>query len=332
MNTKHKNTVQKVINCSLIISLFLITLGLNANSKKENLGSQELERVLEDTSLYCEKLKTMVFHCFCIEKIVETIEQSLHYPRGKKNLRRLSHFLKRRYSVRPPSNPPKKKHEYISQYQVIKIGDKFRENRFLLKHNGKEVLKENARVETTIYSPYGSLSPLLIFAKHQQEKFKYKILKKEKTMSCKAYIVEIKLKARTVQKEPFAIAWIDVKDFSVLKLKVFPQALKGYKYLVFRSDDKNIDKINISDVHYFGYQRNNVRFPSKTEISLSYTGDTHDNSGKQNVYSLGLEKLTKIKTIFTYDKYQFFKVTVDEPVFKDLKKKVRHQLDKREGL
>jgi hypothetical protein len=327
MNPKHKNTVRKVLNCSLIISLFLITLELYSNSKGENLNSRELERILENTSLYCEKLKTMVFHCFCIEKIVETIEQSLHYPRDKKNLRSLSHFLKRRYSVRPPSNPPQKKHEYISQYQVIKIGDKFRENRFLLKNNGKEVLKENARVETIIYSPNGSLSPLLIFAKQQQEKFNYRILKREKTMNSKAYVIEIKLKDRT-EEEPFAIAWVDVKDFSILKFKVLPQALKGYKFLEFRGSEKNINKINISDIHYFGYKRGNIRFLTKTEISLSYTGDIQNKSREQNVYSLGLEKLTKIKTIFTYDKYQFFKVTVDEPVFKDLSKNVNHQLDK----
>ena len=82
-----ETVIKKVINCSHIILLCSISLYLNANSKGENFSTQELRMILKNTSEYCDKLHKMVYHCFCIEKIMETIEQSLHYPKNQKHLR-----------------------------------------------------------------------------------------------------------------------------------------------------------------------------------------------------------------------------------------------------
>jgi hypothetical protein len=308
--------VKKKVSYIIILSLVLSTL--LAKSNRRNFTPHELKLILGNTAAYCEKLKAAVFHCACNEKIVETIEHSLQY--SKKSKWQTNPFLKRRKRTLSPQ-VHRKRNEYLSQYQLIQKGNQFKEYRLLLRENGKKVLQKDAKLKTIIYSKNALLSPLFLFTKMNQDKYDYTILKKEKIMKRDAYVVEIELKKRKEEKAAFAVAWVDAKDFSVLKFEAFPESLKGYDYLV-RTSDSNVEDIKISDVHYFGYQKDDIRFPTKTEITLSYTGNPESKPDKQNLNSLGLQKLTKISTTFTYKKYLFYKVTVNDPIFETLDESV----------
>lgn len=300
-----------------IVSIIILGTALllpAAKSDERHSTNYELTLILDSTAAYCEKLKTAVFHCACNEKIVETIGQSFQYSSKRK--RRVGHFLKYSKRILPSSEIHRKRNEYISQYQLIQKDDKFKEYRLLLRRNGKKVLQKNAKLQTIIYSKNALLSPLFLFQKHHQEKFEYKILKKDEIMKRHTYVLEIKSKERKEEKAVFALAWIDIENFSVLKFKAFPETLHGYDYLV-RTADNSIENIKITDVHYFGYQKEDIRFPTKTEITLSYTGNPKGKQDKQNVYSIELQKLTRISTVFTYKKYLFYDVTVNDPIYEE---------------
>jgi len=304
----------KVYICWIVFGIFVFaSMQRSEDSKIKNSTSDDLKKILGNTATYCEKLKTAVFHFVCDEKVEETIEQWLSY--GIKNWEVRDFLKKRRTRInRDLSKKSRKYDEYISQYQVIQKDNQIKEYRLLLRDNGKKVLKKDAKLNTVIYSRNVSLSPLILFAIENQDKFIYKILKKKKIMDRNAFVVEIKLKKKAAKKSIFATAWVDTIDFSVLKFKAFPDSFRGYDYLV-RIADKSMENVKISDTHYFGYQRNGIRFPTKVQIVLSYNqklADEDDNHFRE------VWKWTKIRTTFAHKNHRFFNVTVDAPTVEPL--------------
>jgi hypothetical protein len=143
-------------------------------------------------------------------------------------------------------------------------------------------------------------------------------------MQCTAYKLEVRLKNAVEPKPLLALVWVDMEAFSILKFKVFPEAFGGYDYLV-RSADRRLENVRIDDIHYFGFKKQRLRFPTRTEITLTYSekmmrdrGQTMRElkHGSKDPYQM--EILTRTKTRFDYRNYRFFKVEVHDPVFKDL--------------
>ncbi len=299
--------IKKYICCGVLPFLILTV----SHTEENKLPPQQLQSILDSTSAYCEKLKAAAFHYSCTEKIVETIGTSVQ---SKKINPDLTKFL-RQGKVTPyreaADNNRRARNEFISQYQAIQKDNQTREQRFLLEHNGKKVLKENANLNTMIYTQNSFLAPLFLFEKQNRDKFDYKILKKEKTMRRDAYVIELRLKNREEENAIFAQVWIDAADFSVLKFEAFPNSFQGYDALV-KTAGQNFGKVKIRDIHYFGFQRDGIRFPSSTKIKITYT-ENKPVIGKGP--ELKKEALTKISASFSYEKYVFFDVTVEEPIF-----------------
>lgn len=320
---------------------FILLLGfaLSAGAPVKN-QEKKLPEILKGTARYCEKLKTKVFHFLCREEIVETCEKAYDYPNNKQGLK---DFLERNKPKHPTddldTNPKMdrlveslrknrirgnynyKKHEqkniYVNEYRILKDGGRINEERTVIRMNGKNVRMENPGLLTYIYSYQNTLSPIYLFAGENQGKYRYKLLKKEKTMNRNAYVIEVKSKRKNKsKKEKMAVAWVDMKDFSILKLEVLPGAFKGYDYLLKVGENKTFD-VKINDVHYFGIQKNGLRFPSQTEIRLSYKQDP-----PKGIYGAkhGAILITNLTTNYTYLNYLFYKVKVGEPVFKTVYK------------
>ena len=298
-----------------LLSFLIITLGYTA---EEQLPSPQLQTILDSTAAYCEKLKAAAFHYTCTEKIVETIETSVQ---SKTINRDLNRFLRRGW-ITPyregDDNNRGAKNEFVSQYQAIQLDNRARELRLLLEHNGKKILKENAGLNTIIYSPNAFLAPLFLFDKQNRDKFEYEILKKERTMDRDAYVIQLKLKNREDENAIFAQAWIDSVDFSVLKFEAFPDSFQGYEALV-NSANRNFSKVKIRDIHYFGFRRDDLRFPSSTKITIIFTENKQD-TVKGPELKPQAQPFTKITSSFSYKKYKFFNVTVETPIFSDIPK------------
>lgn len=336
MNKRFSNKIK------LLLIIPLLTIGLGA--REDTAAQQELADVLEKTAQYCDKFKDKVFHFLCYEKVTETVQKSLHYPGERKGLKNFLAGVKPDIMTTSPKNSAlevikdwrealhyshaNKKYErkniYVNEYQILKTVDQLKERRLLYKFNGKKVGKDLhgiQRMQTIIYSYRNALSPIRFFARENQENYSYQILKKEKIMGEKAYVIEIKNKqdAGEENKEVLVTVWVDMEDFSIKKFKVSPSAFGGIDYLLRPGKGTTGQKydVKISDTHYFGKVRDGIRYPSKTEISISY----HENAKRtaptvmDRVSTDGARILTTLSTVYNYRDYVFFDVSVEDPVF-----------------
>jgi hypothetical protein len=320
--------------------------GRDTSSEKTSDGTGDrLTEILNGTAAYCEKLKKEVFHFLCREQIIETCEKAYDFPferRGLKDFfernksseaeeyaaskskmdRLYENMRKRKIQARYKLQKHQQKNIFVNEYRILKDGNSLKEQRTVTQLNGKKVTMRNPGLQTIVYSYKNTLYPIYLFAREHQGKYRYRIIKQTETMNRKAWLMEVKTKKgneiklkkgekSTASPGTLAKAWVDADDFSLLKLEVFPEAFRGFDYLL-KSLPGKFD-IKINDVHFFGFQKNGIRFPSKTEIHLSYKEEP--DIGMHGI-RYGAIVLNNITTIYTYKDYLFYRARPSEPVFK----------------
>lgn len=249
-------------------------------------ADKKLDSILANSAAYCEKLKQAVFHFVCLERVEESY---------------------------------KDKNTYISDYRILKIGNRIEEQRTLIEHNGLKVSGEQMKLRTKIYSYKASLTPIYLLAAENQRHYDYRLMDSGRVMNRKAYGIEVKIKGNDGKGSILAVVWVDAQDFSILKFNVFPKALAGFKQLYEDAKKKGM-RLEIEDKHYFGVKRGDIRFPSRTEITMKFYPRS-----RQTFFLLrgrpqyGVPKREKIYTEFRYEDYHFFQVDVGQPVFEDVK-------------
>lgn len=301
-----------------------------------------IPEILEKTANYCEKLQDKAFHFMCSETIEETVEKSLEFPQARRGLK---NFLEGHNRPSTPGSTNRadrkmqqvydnldqnrrnrgyknkravKKNILVNEYQIIKVGERLKERRLMREINGQKVKPQKVpNIRTTVYSYKNVLSPINFFSKENQSSYRYRLAGKEKIMGRKAYVIEIETKNpdSELEKGVLVKAWVDREDYSVIKFEVFPGAFGGADYLL-RADSHGKTNVKISDIHYFGQLKGGIRYPTKTEILITYNEDPKEGietSHKEK--SHGARILTNILTTYSYHKYIFFNVTVDDPVF-----------------
>lgn len=320
---------KKIIRIILLLILPVILTGHLTAAKAA--GPEVLADVLENTAQYCETLKKNVFHFFCSEEVHEVIHKSLEYPEARRGLKNflsgiktnqtrseyVSHQSLRDRRMRMHYGSQKKEiiNIYLSDYQIIQTSANLKERRVLRKINGWKPEGKIPRLQTLIYSYKNVLSPARFFARENQADYTYRLLKQERVMGRKAHVIEVKEKKSGPEDGFLVTAWVDVEDHSILKFQVFPAAFGGADYLM-RSGGGEKYNLRINDVHYFGKLRNGVRYPSKTEISISYNEEPKKQVVTRNRrLSHGARIFTKLSTTYSYKDYIFHNVTVEDPVF-----------------
>ncbi len=280
------------IFCLLVFLPAAGAQGLWANEK-------ELQTVLAKTGAYCKRLMDASLHYFCIEKVSEQSRVKEYFKQ----------YMDYRYSLRRSGN----KKDYKYNYQLFKEGDQITEKRSPAKAGAvADPQKQGKDAKSTIQSFKSSLSPYYLFADENRKGYRYKLLGKEAIMKRNAYMVEVKRKNDPKFSEPFAVAWIDTKDFSILKIHAHPKSIKGYEN--FQEGGKHrVSDVIMSDIHYYGVKSGGIRFPSRTEVLLLYTYNSPRRWSQQASLKAGARVLKRIETVFSYNDYRFFKVEVGEP-------------------
>ncbi len=298
------------ISKAILLPLFLLLAALPAQTLPAGPGPAKanLDTILEQTAQYCEKLKKAAFHFMCSEHIHERIERTFK----RAAISRDDGFY-RGYTRLRIVKPKVAKNKYINEYQIIQQDGKIRERRVMTKQNGKKVNIKNPGIKTELYSFKSSLAPVYFFAAGQQKKFNYRIAGKERVMGRPSYKIEVRYGYTPESPQPLAQVWIDRKDFSVLMFKLFtgdfqPERLAGHSR-------HNVTDITVGDIHYFGKLNGGVRFPSRTELLVTYKGGPMVIKGRRFAIVEGMTRFTKIKTVFEYKKYIFFDITVGTPIY-----------------
>lgn len=254
----------------------------------ELLPQQNLDKILKGAAEYCRRLNQEIFHFACEETITESGSE---------------------------------KKRYNSLYQIIKIGERIEEKRTMIRSKKPGGHNREMKVTTKLYSYRGALIPLLLLSAENQKKYRYVYLRKEKAMGRWAHCLEVTLGVGVRRGVLAAHIWIDRDDYSVLRFRIFPEAASGFDHIIAYARQRGL-KYSIKDIHEFGYIRNGIRFPTKTEIFIELVQDQSAISTRSGFLNYTPSRIGRhrIKTVYKYRNYMFFKVDVSRPVFKGFKK------------
>lgn len=283
---------------------------------------EKMEDILRNTAQYCEKLERAILHFYCVEKVTQVVQRLLtQYPEKKWGLKEFLEERRIYYRRRIKKRWKPIKNSYTFDYQIIKNASDIRERRILINENGKKTYQPDPPPKTVLYSFKNTLVPILLLSKQNQRYYTFSLEGEKTVLGRKSHVTIVRSKSRPEDENILAIVWIDSKDYSILKFEVFPGAIKGYNNLL-RINKHMMSDIKIKDTHLFGYIRNGIRYPSKTEISLSFKMRAREKSEIKGTFlidsSIGKFILYKISTAIRYKNYKFFNVTVNTD-FKDMK-------------
>ncbi|GAH58598.1 unnamed protein product, partial [marine sediment metagenome] len=116
----------------------------------------------------------------------------------------------------------------------------------------------------------------------------------------KAYVIEAIPKKKREDKPNYGKLWIDKEDFSILKIEIEQESLAGFESISERLKEREIKPL-ISTIHYYGIEKEGLRFPSKTVFKEDYRYPR-----RYRVLGRAVKSWIKIE----YDEYRFFTIDV----------------------
>jgi hypothetical protein len=157
---------------------------------------------------------------------------------------------------------------WLYEYQVVVRDGKVSEDRVLLRKNNTKKRVENAELETRFRSLYSAFLPATLFAADKQSSFYYSVEKHEKMYG--RPVARLAVAPRPGYEELGAgTAWVDEETGAVLKIELAQRAIKGIEDAEKRAK-KSGARLLVSDVHYYGIERDGIWLPSSTTISEYY--------------------------------------------------------------
>jgi hypothetical protein len=272
---------------------------------------QEMQKIMDGVAGYCQKLKQSAFHFFCTETVSE-VHKALDNPDRKGHALDISVQTENRYvPFKAVKTDLKKKHlakitKYKFTYRLIKQQQRIREEReWLSSHNdvkvdGNSIVKPNAFV-----SSKAVFGPITILDRSRQGLYKYTFLRYDNFKGRRAAVIEaIPRKIDKNTNSVYGDIWIDMEDFSVLKIAADPKSIRGYSQLMKIADNLRT-RLYFSLELEFGQIRDGIRFPTKVTNVEKYKG------GRNISRFWGPEGWVRTRTEFSYDDYRFFNVKVD---------------------
>jgi len=117
-------------------------------------------------------------------------------------------------------------------------------------------------------------------------------------------IEEIIPKYQEEENSIYGNVWIDLEDYSILKIEADPRSINGYQSL------KNLEKrlnarLFLTLEIQFDEVRNGIRFPTEVLLLEKYKGGRYVSTYK------GSEGWERNRTTFSYTDYRFFDVKVE---------------------
>lgn len=263
----------KMNGLSIWILIFIIPLCILSTTPDIQIKSdqKELSEALQKAADYYEKLKSQSVYYYCREKIIETI-----YPMPKK----YRAFLKGDIGIQGDFTKFRKGkpivNSYLYDFQVIRKGKKESEKRILLKENGVEKYKKNSILKTKIfiynYVVYGPE----IFEKKSQKFYNFSITGREKWKGKESLIIRAVPKPGVRKDLSWGEFWIDVEDFSFLKINIAQRSIGNFYNLEKKARVMNA-RAKLSILLECNIKNKGIRFPSRfllKEVYITKKGES----------------------------------------------------------
>jgi outer membrane lipoprotein-sorting protein len=277
--------------CFLALIFLTGRIGFGQESPT-NADQANLNKILETTGEYCERLNKMALHFVCHENIAEK-----------------THEFDRTTSIKFVSSPEKNmafttiydlktarsvKRSYIYDYQMINLKGVLKEQRNLLEENGKRRNEQDIELKTVRWSAkYLVFGPIGFLSRSWQPHFQYEVLGNEKVGNRTAVILKAVPRDITSENNSSGRIWLDQDDMSILQIEWEPRSIAGFEDTV----DTPIGKLQrkISWTVTYDVVKNGIRFPGAQTITEIYVTP----NGKEH---------TKYEAAYKYDQYRFFTV------------------------
>ncbi len=278
--------------------------------RKINFSQEEMQKVLFGTAQYCEKLKNSAFHFICNESIVES--KSLVKPSFSKE--RILPYEDDIMGDEPVYNIPNtvsSVKRYHFSYRLIKTHDNIMEKREILKipdptNNGEAVKNENNTEDlgvkpTAFFSEKTVFAPVTLFDTEMQPLYNYRFITKETIDGHSCIVIDVTPQTPGIT-SLFGVVWIDLQDYSVIKIAVNPLSIKGYPELLTFAE-KIKSRLYLSLEFSFGFFYQGLRFPTQVTMIEKYKG------GPIVGRLIGrIGAWERNRTEFKYSDYKFFDV------------------------
>jgi hypothetical protein len=260
---------------------------VKAKKSRQAISAEEMKHILQGAADYCQRLKQSVFHFYCREKIVET-----RMP--------LSRIDKTKIQIK----------SYLFGYRLIKQGNQIREERDWISSWDKKKVNRDQVVNTnSFFSVKAVFAPITILDRTRQDKYNFQFIRFDERKGRRMAVIEALPKKPLETGTLYGTLWIDMEDFSLLKIEAGPKSIIGYWQL-----QKLADKLN-TRLHLFleidfKYHRKGIRFLTKVSFLERYKG------GRNVSWHRGQDGWIRTRTRFTYSDYRFFSVQTDVTVQK----------------
>jgi len=250
-----------------------------------------LDEILKKCAEYCEKVEHSALFFVCQEKIKEIL-----YPGAGVTVYRTkggtgaSIWEQTREAV-------EKMNVFVYDYQLMKKGEEIKESRTLVEENGQKRNEKNAPLKTRrFYSLKSVFGPVGLVGTNYQPLYEYSFIKEDKFAGRKAYVIEAIPKMKTQEVPNYGKLWVDQEDSSILKIEMAQESLAGFDDFQKESKKKRLVP-KFTTTHYYGLEKNGIRFPSKTTFVEDYLR--------------GRARFRCSETEIKYAKYKFFTVEVE---------------------
>ncbi len=274
---------------------------------------EALTRIRDGAAGYCAKLVQAVFHCICKETVSEELEvlkvMNSAVGAGTESIISIVDIASNMsYSSRRDDNEYRKvvkrklKNKYVNDYQLISNKGRVKEQRKLIKGTIKKIKGKDELLKLDSFiSRKISLSPLSLLGGENQGRFDYRFVKYDRLKGVKTAVLACFPKGTANIKSVYGKIWVDLEDFSVMRMSVNPVSIGGYANLMKFAGDYKAKLVLTCDISFFK-KRNGIRFPTRVLIRELYIGDMIKSIVKKSIWE-------RSKTTYIFDDYQFFDVS-----------------------
>ncbi|MDH4271133.1 MAG: hypothetical protein OEW18_04065 [Candidatus Aminicenantes bacterium] len=271
----------------------LFAMGLNSGQSADS--DKTLDSILDKAGKYCLRLDKAALDFVCREEVKERAN-ILREPVGTTVLPQIDPSVpyKGGMGIKPPPPADFRTTTYVYDYQFIRKGGDVKERRNLMRKDGEEVTRKDARIETRHFKFRDILfGPSLLLGETEAGDHVYNVLKKDKVKGQETAVIACEARPESAGRVLTGRAWVRLTDGAVLRISWDPESFSGYQDVLAVAKELGMSPAIKSETE-FGVERNGLRFPSldKTE----------------EIYKSGTMTFTRSITTIKYAAYKFFTV------------------------
>jgi hypothetical protein len=278
----------------------------------KTLNAGEMKQILQGAADYCDRLKKSVFHFYCQEKIHET-----RIPIS--DAEKIDPHIDEETLLKKPNvaldqirtKVYTKVKGYVFGYRLIKQGNRIREARDWISSTDNIKVERDQVIKPSIFfAEKAVFAPITLLDRSRQDNYDYRFIRVDNHKKRRAALIKAVPKKKKKTQSIYGKIWIDMEDFSVLKIEADPSSIKGYDKLK-KLAKKLRTRLHLSLVSEFNEIHDGIRFPTKVHMLEKYKGGRIIASFKDH---RGWERT---RTEFVYSDYRFFSVQTEVTVQKD---------------